>query len=283
MKKPQTYKNKSAVIKVGLILCSLAMTACTTPAQQFKITAENYGFSEYEVSGSNFKHKVYLNKQVVTAQNKVLHVYLDGDGKPFKNSYALAADPTSRNHLILELMALDKQPAMMLGRPCYHGLSIDSSNCEYRLWTSARYSATVVDSMVTALNKWLKQHRFQKIVLIGFSGGGTLAVLMAKKLATVTTVVTLAANLDVAAWSQHHGYLMLKDSLSPMNQPILKENIKQLHLAGSEDEKVPPFIIKAYANKQKNALFRIYKGFTHHCCWLKIWSDILKEINNSLI
>jgi len=96
----------------------------------------------------------------------------------------------------------------------------------------------------------------------------------------VQAVVTLAANLDVAAWSHHHGHSMLKESLNPIKQAPLNSKIKQLHLAGGEDENVPSFVVKAYANKQKNTLYRVYKEFDHQCCWEQVWQEILKEMDS---
>ncbi|NOQ34633.1 MAG: hypothetical protein GQ569_01900 [Methylococcaceae bacterium] len=254
------------------------LQACATPAQHFSKTALEYGFSEGTLAGLTFQHKIYSNKRTSQTQNSVLHVYLDGDGSPWKNAYRLSEDPTSRNPLILALMAQDNSPAIMLGRPCYHGFSL-STTCHPQLWTSARYSKQVVDSMATVLNEWLLLHSFKQIVLIGYSGGGTLAVLMANKIAAVTRVVTLAANLDVAAWSHHHGYSMLKDSLNPIKKAPLNSKIKQLHLSGGKDENVPAFVTKAYADKQKNTLFRVYDEFDHQCCWEQVWANILSEIN----
>ncbi|MGR9051879.1 MAG: alpha/beta fold hydrolase [Gammaproteobacteria bacterium] len=202
-------------------------------------------------------------------------MYLDGDGSPWSHRRWLNEDPTSRNPLILELMHLDPNPSLLLGRPCYHGLS-KIPPCTYKYWTSQRYSEEVVASMTRALQIWLKKHTFNEIVLIGFSGGGTLAVLMAPRFDNVRTVVTVAANLDVEAWSRYHGYSPLTDSLNPAELPPLK-NIKQIHIAGLDDEVVPAEIIKAYANKQTDAAYWPFEGYSHKCCWAKAWKAILTK------
>ena len=78
----------------------------------------------------------------------MLHVYLDGDGTPMLGSYP-AADPTPRDPLVLDLMALDSTPSIYVGRPCYHGLS--GAPCSPSLWTSGRYSEPVVASMAAGI------------------------------------------------------------------------------------------------------------------------------------
>jgi dienelactone hydrolase len=132
--------------------------------------------------------------------------------------------------------------------------------------------------MITALNNWLRDHPIKKIVLIGYSGGGTIAVLMAAKLKQVSAVVTLSANLDVNGWRAYHRYSALTDSLNPVEQKSLSSQIKQLHLAGGKDDNVPAFVIQNYVQQQPDAIFKIYPAFDHDCCWVSQWKQILKQI-----
>lgn len=252
------------------------MTGCATPTQNFLTTALDFGFQEQKLLGQPFTHKIYANPSAYQAKLTTLHVYLDGDGTPWKHG-RIANDPTSRNPIILKLMAQDKQAAILLGRPCYHGLS-QSLNCQPSFWTSKRYSQTVVNSMGAVLERWLAQYPAKEIILIGYSGGGTLAVLMAEKLKRVKAILTFAANLDVKAWSFHHGYPPLSESLNPVDYQPLSNTIKQLHLAGGEDDNVPAFVIQNYVKKQHKAVFKLYQEFNHYCCWEEQWQQILIEI-----
>ncbi len=218
-------------------------------------------------------HRLFINRQALNNdKTETLHVYLDGDGTPWLHNRWKSHDPTSRNPLILQLLHQDDHPALLLGRPCYHGYS-NTSPCQNKYWTSHRYSRAIVNSMTLALKKWLDKHAFDHIVLIGYSGGGVLALLMTTDIPQVTTLVTVAANLDVAAWSRHHHLPPLSQSLNPadMERAI---HAKQLHIAGSEDRIVPPSIIKAYAS-QHNAQYLILPSQNHHCCWQDIWREIL--------
>jgi Alpha/beta hydrolase domain containing 18 len=254
-----------------LIGSLLFLIGCATPAQRFEQTAIENGFVTQKVIGLSFEHLIYSNHQSVqTTPVTTLHVYLDGDGTPQDK------DPTSRNALILTLMAQDTSPSILLGRPCYHQME-PTQQCHQRLWTSARYSSTVVNSMVVALRHWLEKHPAHTITLIGFSGGGTLAVLMADKIPTVKTVLTLAANLDTEGWTKEHGYQPLSDSLNPMTQQKLPDYIKQIHLAGAKDGNVLPAFIKAYAEQQQ-AQYKVFAKFDHHCCWADIWTKILQGL-----
>ena len=264
-------------IKIYILLFSIVeLTACATPSEHFSKIADAYGFYQFTVSSETFKHQFYSNTNPnLTLNREALHVYLDGDGSPWHREHWINEDPTSRNPMILELMHQDQAPSIFLGRPCYHGFS-KSPPCDFKYWTSHRYSSEVVTSMVQALKNWLKKHSFNHITLIGYSGGGTLAVLIAPHIANVQTVVTLAANLDVDAWSRYHGYSPLSESLNPATISLPLE-LKQIHIAGLNDDIVPAQIIKSYADKQENALYLAYPDFGHHCCWTETWRSILEK------
>ena len=260
-----------------LLLCVLELTACATPAEHFAEVAKRSGFYGFTLNSGTFSHQFYSNTRPnPKLTGEVLHVYLDGDGSPWKQHRWVNDDPTSRNPMILELMQQDKSTSVFLGRPCYHGFS-HSSTCHYKHWTSHRYSNEVVNSMAQALQLWLKKNSFKHLVLIGYSGGGTLAVLMAPHITNVQTVVTLAANLDVEAWSRYHGYNPLTESLNPATFSALNPQIKQIHLSGLKDTNVPAQIIESYADRQANALYLAYADYDHHCCWTRVWKSILSK------
>jgi pimeloyl-ACP methyl ester carboxylesterase len=271
-------KNKARMLKIVIfMLICVVFAACSSPSQKFLETAKSYNISPWQINGSPFFHRLYLNQNSINdTQKKVLHVYIDGDGTPWEQNRWVAGDPTSRNTVILQMMNKDNMPAILLGRPCYHG--VKDSSCLSKYWTSHRYSKIVVKSMAKALNSWLQQNPYKKLVLIGFSGGGTLAVLIAPYLQKVAGVVTVAANLDVARWSKFHNYLPLDDSLNPINMPPLSQKIKQIHFAGLQDKNVSVEIIKSFFDKQSNAIFIPIAEFNHYCCWVDAWSEILPKI-----
>jgi hypothetical protein len=262
------------VLKIHCLTGILLLTACATPSERFAQAADDFGFARYTVTSGQFNHFLSANSKLSASPNESeLHVYLDGDGTPWERLRWIADDPTSRNPMILELMNEDEAAAIFLGRPCYHGFS-QTPECHYKYWTSHRYSEAVVSSMAAALKQWLQNHPFNRIVLIGYSGGGTLAMLITRYLAEVDTVVTIAANLKVGAWSRFHGYDPLKDSLDPESMSF-NSRIRQIHLAGLKDEIVPPHIIESFSNKQQNAKYISLAEFDHYCCWSQNWKKIL--------
>lgn len=249
------------------------LQGCASSAQRVDRLAAEQGYKRVLLQGDNFTHVAYLKGN--PDSSPVLHVYLEGDGVPWLGGRP-AKYPTPREPLMLKLMGLDTD-AVYLGRPCYHGLH-HSENCEAKWWTSHRYSRQVADSMAAALLNLAGAR--QPVTLLGHSGGGTLAMLVAERLPNVRAVVTLAGNLDIHSWTSRHGYPSLNGSLNPAERPSLPGHIRQLHLAGRRDDNVTAELIQRVAAQQLNAEYRLLERYDHTCCWDEIWPAILNELEN---
>lgn len=205
-----------------------------------------------------------------------IHVYIDGDGSPWLGAGRVAADPSARDPLILELLHRDDTTALLLGRPCYYQ-SAPAAGCEPWLWTMGRYSETVVASLETAARQVLARYPRADVTVIGYSGGGTLAVLLAPRLPRVSRVVTLAANLDTAAWTAAHDFSPLAGSLNPADLPPLPASIRQRHLFGAQDRDVPRALAARFLDRQPAVEVTVLPDFDHRCCWAQAWPALLGE------
>ncbi len=263
----------SRVILIAFSGSLLALlSACTTPQQRLDQVATDLGFQRLSLNGDPFQHRAYRNAAPIST---VLHVYLDGDGSPWQNGRVIA-DPTPRQPLVLQLMAQDSQASLYLGRPCYHGMQ-QAPGCSPWLWTAARYSPLVIDSLVAALHTVLREHPNTAVVLIGYSGGGTLAMLLAEHLPQTRLIVTIAANLDTTAWTEHHGYSPLLGSLNPANRPPLVTT-PQWHLFGEQDDNTPAALSELLIQRQPCARSERIAAFNHRCCWLDYWPQVLSTL-----
>ncbi len=263
--------------KFILLATSYLLLSCATPSEKFLIKAKQLEFNNIIVNSGQFQHRIFINRPALNSKQKFVHVYLDGDGMPWQQHRWITEDPTARNPVILSLMAQDLSPAVLLGRPCYYGLNSDQL-CHNRFWTSHRYSSEIVSSMVKALTNWLEKQDFNKVILIGYSGGGALAMLMAPKINRLDMVVTIASNLDIDAWTQFHDYSTLSGSLNP-SEFAVSDKIKLIHLVGGQDLVVPASIIRKIARNNNHSTFIEFPRFEHSCCWDKQWPHILEIIN----
>ncbi len=254
------------------LLFAAALAACATPAERYDRRAAAAGFEPAVVSGNGFRHRVFAAD--LRDRAPVLRVYIEHDGTPWVEPTRVSNDPTPRSPVALELMARDAGPRVLLGRPCYFEPNADPG-CGPLLWTHRRYSPEVIGSMVAALRALLARYSIRRVVLIGFSGGGTLAWLMARQLPETVAVVTIAANLDVDRWAELHGYSPLSGSLNPALLPPLPDGITQLHYAGGRDVNVPPAIVLAFARHHPEARVVVIAEFEHECCWSARWPQLL--------
>lgn len=250
---------------------------CINPQELLDIQARDLGFRALTLNGDGFRHVAYF-KPGGSDDAGPLHVYLDGDGTPWRNRHTVAFDPTPRRPLMLRLMAYDPRPSLYLGRPCYHGQHA-APNCSPLLWTARRYGPEVVDSLAAALTSFLADRPYPGLVFIGHSGGGTLAMLLAERFERTRALLTLAANLDIDAWTTRHDYSPLIGSLNPAKRPALPARIAQLHLAGADDDNVPATLIEPVVDRQPCAEFRVMDGHGHFCCWEQAWPQLLRELD----
>jgi len=267
-------RRAACALAVGLLAAGpvLALLGCATPSGRAAREARGLGLVREEVAGAGFQHVVYRRPGDPASLD--LHVYLEGDGSPARAWRSRPPDPTPRSSLALRLLARDPAPSVLLGRPCYHGVG----PCSPWHWSAGRFGEPVVASLVVALRTLLATHGAERLTLIGHSGGGTLAMLLAERVPEVRAVVTVAGNLDVGAWVRHHGHVPLAGSLDPALRPPLRPSVAQLHLLGGSDAVVPPALVRSSLERQEGARVRIVPGFDHRCCWAERWPALLAAL-----
>ena len=245
----------------------LVLVGCASPTTKLDRRAQTLGFSIAVVKGDGFLHRAYMSGDIDSA--KRVHIYLDGDGRPWLWQRQAADDPTPSSTLVLELMSQDSTASIYLGRPCYFVLE----RCDDRLWTTARYSPQVVKSMTAAVQQLLRHNDQASISLVGYSGGGALATLMVADLPAVDEVVTVAANLDIDYWVALHGYAPLDDSFNPIESADLA-GVRHWHWVGGRDEEVRPEMARRFVERHGGTLREI-NDFDHRCCWADQWAELL--------
>jgi pimeloyl-ACP methyl ester carboxylesterase len=237
--------------------------------------ARNQGFSVGEIEGNGFRHSVIARRQFGAT---ILWVFIEGDGTPWAHEGRdIADDPTARNPLALRMALQTSGSVLYLGRPCYLQSRSDP-RCAPSIWTSDRYSTAIVASMNEALRKELGGSEEKSVVVVGYSGGGTLAELMARDNSAISAVVTIAGNLDVTAWSEQHGYLPLMGSRNPADEAPLPARVTQIHLIGGRDVTVSEGMISRYLARLKPDQVWRYESFDHVCCWETAWPSIQTKV-----
>jgi acetyl esterase/lipase len=113
------------------------------------------------------------------------------------------------------------------------------------------------------------------VEIYGHSGGGDLAVLLGQRLRIVSRVVTIGADLDIAAWCSLHGYSPLTGSINPAANVQGRKDLAVLHLVGTKDVNTPPALVEAAARVRGGEDVRVVADYSHTCCWQSLWPEIL--------
>jgi len=232
------------------------------------------------IPGNQFAITVAVPRDQQSAAT--LWVFLEGDGRPWLDRGThIADDPSPINAIGFELFKSSPLPRAYLGRPCYFGHARDTG-CEPSLWTSARYGEAVVASMAAALETLVRESSTLHVILVGFSGGGPIAYLIAPRVPQVAAVVTIAGNLDTDAWTGLHRFLPLSGSGNPATQPALDRRITQIAVIAGRDTNVPVSSLQMFLARQRPQEVWVYDANDHACCWRRDWPSILTRIRARL-
>lgn len=262
------------VIISGIQGCTdISLTKRNETADNLALQA---GWQKSTLQTQYFSHRAYLPKQ---NQSERLTIYIEGDGLAWINRHKPSSDPTPLNPLALKLALADgRNDVAYLGRPCQY---VMSSVCEQRYWTSARFAEEVIASTDEAISQLKKQIGAQQIALIGYSGGGAVATLVAARRDDVVKLITVAGNLDHRAWTQLHGISALKGSLNAADYWQNLVDISQTHFVGAQDSVVPLLVAQSYQRRfpiSHQPLIQVIDSAEHHCCWVDDWLTLLKTI-----
>ena len=211
----------------------------------------------------------------IRGNSDVLAIYIEGDGSAWRTPYHPPRDPTPEKPVALSLAAVDPSPAVVyLGRPCQYLDKQDLANCSPVWWTTQRFSTDVLAAYEHALDTLKAQSGATKLRLVGYSGGGVIATLLAMRRRDVASLITVASPLALGEWTRLQGISALSDSLDPLLETGRLP--PATHWAGTGDVIVPVSVVEKFA-QSKGGTVRSAKDYDHDCCWLHAWKQLLKE------
>ncbi len=237
--------------------------------------AQAAGFEAVASTGAVFDLQIYRRDD---RRPGPLFVYLEGDGFAYLDSRTPSTDPTPADPVALRLAAADPGPAVLyLGRPCQFAPGRGDPRCSVNAWTTARFGADVVRSIDDAISRERLRRPERSLVLVGYSGGGVVAALVAARRSDVALVIAVAAPLDVADWTRRLGLSPLAGSQFPLDQVKRLSQVRLVAFAGQKDETVPvASIASAVATLGPSAKLVVVPDFDHRCCWVRDWPRLLK-------
>jgi predicted esterase len=229
------------------------------------------------VDGEPFSLLTVVQKRPAT-DGAVLRVYIEGDGLAWRTRRRLSAHPTPVNPLALRLMLADPfADKLYMARPCQF---VQNEACDARFWSSDRYGVEVVAATNEALEKAKREKGYKHIELVGYSGGATVALLVAAQRTDVISVRTVCGNLDPAAFSRLHRVSPLTGSLNPVDFSSSLQKIPQIHFVGEKDKRIPEEIFNSYrkffSDTGAMELHRVPDA-DHHHGWIEQWPQLVRQ------
>ena len=216
----------------------------------------------------------------VRGQADVLHIYIEGDGVAYSTPTSPSLDPTPITPTALLLARRDAAAAVAyLGRPCQY---VSGDACTNECWTTGRFSEAVLRTENKLVDAAKSSTGAQRVVLIGFSGGGAVAALLAERRADVAALVTVCGNLDHAVWTAMHGVTPLYGSLNPADHAARLASLPQVHFLGGADANVTRQVTEAFVSRLGPGApvkVRVVPGLGHGgAAWAGTWPELLSGV-----
>lgn len=255
-------------------LATLATAGCaTTPAERAETAAgiaAAAGLRPLTVEGRPFALAAFARNPDA---GQPVTVYIEGDGLAWITPSRPSTDPTPRDPVGLRLAARDGgRNVVYLARPCQY---VWSPACREAVWTDRRFAEDVVAAMSAALDRLA--HPGQAIHLVGYSGGGAVAALLAARRGDVASLRTAAGNLDHDAVNRSHGVSPMPGSLNPIDVAGRLARLPQIHYVGESDRVVPPWVADQFVRRQGQggcATVHRLAGVGHAEGWAQAWGSL---------
>lgn len=260
-----------------LVLAGCGPAGCALTPEGRRATAEAIAADAGLAPRSYRNDPFTLSGWIRSGGDGPLVVVIEGDGYAWTTRTRPSRDPTPRDPIGLRLAAADPGARVLsLGRPCQYGAANGAAGgdaaCDTRYWTTHRFAPEAIAALDAAVSAAKAETGAHRVVLAGFSGGGTAAALVALGRDDVERLITVAAPLDLAAWTRWHGVAPLSGSLDPATAGRRLARLPQRHLVGGKDEVVPPELARATAARLGLPPPVTVDGLSHGGDWAAVWA-----------
>ncbi len=263
----------------GIALVGIALAGCSTFSvserqnEAYQI-ATQAGFQPFTMQAGMFRLAGFYK---FSKTQKVPTLYIEGDGFAWIDRYTVSPNPTPRNPFALKLAVLDtSQSVFYIARPCQYVNLDQEPNCDQKYWTDYRFSKEVLQSYNDVLDNLKKQLGVQAFHLVGFSGGGAIAALLAAQRTDIRSLRTISGNLDQVSLNAARGVSPLVGSLNPIDYVSRLRGIPQIIYTGAEDKTVPSWVARSFVRAEDNSTcVRLVSvpGARHAQGWLSYWRN----------
>lgn len=266
----------SAAFLFGTAGCAV-LSSPDTPGnlQDILGKAREHGFVQQSIQAGAFRLAGYVRHSDTPAD--IFTLYIEGDGAPWPTPFSPPNDPTPLSPTALEMALADPGAAVAyMARPCQYLTADALRQCDSAWWTERRFAPEVVAAYDEVVDQLKSKFLARYIRLVGYSGGGVMAVLLAAQRKDIESVLTVAAPLSVGEWVAWHGASSLMGSLDPALLGTDTHLPPSVHFVGGNDKTVPVPVVESFV-RHMGGWVVIVPGFDHECCWARDWAKLLEH------
>ena len=267
----------SLSIKAGF-LAILALGGCigTTYPYMRTETAQRIAAPTWmikrDISAAPFILRAY---ERIHERGGIANIYIEGENSE------ISLTSTPFNPVALHLASKDKsENVIYIARPCqYTGMLSVTDKCNSSYSNEASFSEDVIEAYNTALDDIANRYNIKTFNVIGYSGGGALATLLAAKRSDIVSLRTVAGILDHNAYTTLHGSPAMTKSINPLIEAASLTKMPQYHFIGGRDNIVPPTIIHSFMQSMPptNCIqTMLVQEAKHSTGWVDKWPELLE-------
>lgn len=267
----------------GVFVCIL-LAGCAgaqvslDPRQDANALMENGGFIGRYLRTGPFTLRTFSR---ITAPGHPVTVYIEGDGLAWRSRNRLSNDPTPLRQTAMRMALSDaSQNVVYLARPGQFLSMKELREVSPDYWSVRRFADEVIASVNSAIDQIADEAGASRVHLVGFSGGGAIAVLTAARRSDVLSIRTVAGNLDPDEVSRIHQVSDLRGSLNPIDAAAQVADIPQIHFTGADDGIIPRAISARFERAAASNCVRVVTvdGAGHDKGWVERWPGLLTDI-----
>lgn len=258
---------------LGIALTTtVALSACAPTGSDARpkttALAASKGFREHIIPTSRFD---FYALERISSPVKSVRIFIEGDGNAWLTRSQPSPDPTPLKPTMLDIALEDSSANVIyLARPCQY---VSGKHCNTGVWTGAQFA----EQQIAAINDAINIYKGRPIELVGYSGGGAVAMLIAARRTDIASIRTIAGNINTSYFTTFHKVTPLSGSLNPWDQRLSNFRIPQIHFSGAQDKIVPPSLAEDYQSSlpaENCSRVMTVPGAEHASGWKEQWHTL---------
>ena len=264
----------AAVRRFLFVAASVAvLQGCAShPLRDADAQAASAAMVRRDITAGVFRMTIYSRIRDV---NQPVTVYVEGDVRGWRPSTDPGVDDTPDDYLGLRLATLDAATnVVFIARPCQ--FPSGDTACFDPAWESGRLADQIYRSINRAIDHAVIVFPHPQIHMVGYSGGGAIAALLADRRRDVVSLRTVAGNLDPQGVERAHAANPNEDMIDPFDIAPRLAAMPQIHYVGDADDFVPPFVTENFVKAVGDAYGCVQvvhaPSATHLAGWDDVWA-----------